>query len=174
MQSTLPHVEKVVVALGMSLLARNLEAKYNDESLLCSMQIISFNSTATQVMPLSTGIDISGLLLAYNAISASGGTSDHTALNLVERQIDQGLQQAIKDRKRLELLIEITDGETSDSKLTIEALNRLNKAGVILGAIRIESDQGLKSNIFETIWRDRGMRISGVSGLGQALEDFLD
>lgn len=67
----------------------------------------------------------------------NGYTHDHLALNHVIKKQDDTNIQKVKQGKVLDVLFEITDGESTREDLTLEAVNKLDDVGVFANAFQI-------------------------------------
>jgi len=197
MSGQLSEVEAAVVAVGMSLQAKNLEAIDDGRPFTCGLQVVTFQGqgASKEVLPRTHAIRVTDLLRSYGSIHADGGTFDDEALRIVEESV-ASLPAAIElDTKRIDLVIEITDGATQTEAQTRAAIARLEARGMIMSAIFIGEDDAASSGSqppnanadqsngapfpsnddqFDRLWQHRGIRIADVAALPQAISRLVN
>lgn len=73
----------------------------------------------------------------YPEVTMGGGTADHFALAAINKSIDGNVISKIESGERIEIVIEITDGDTCDPGSTQRELKKLERKGVLTGAINL-------------------------------------
>ncbi len=108
-----------------------------------------------------------------------GGTRDDIALSAINQSIDQGLETAIRSKKIMELVFELTDGGTNSKGINAakSALNDLEAKGVIARAFQIGETNEDEQDIFQNIWNTdiNGSSLKDSRGeiIGSQIENLI-
>lgn len=81
-----------------------------------------------------------------------GGTYDHMALSRIEQSITPEEEKKIQKKKIMEIVIEITDGGSSNADAAREGVNRLSKKGVIMRAFQVGDTSSGEREVFNYVW----------------------
>lgn len=187
-----------VIAVGIAMSTMNIECRSRGEDFRCTLDVIGFNGSPIPIAHKLKEIHLPEIMRIYQRLSASGGTSDHHALELVKSTISPEDREKILRGEIVDILIEITDGETTQPEVSRSLVQQLSQIGVRMSAIRFGSDDlpsllygsyrrralidPIDTETFTEIWGDRGRIIGSVSELSPALfsllkdsiEEFLD
>ena len=93
-----------------------------------------------------------------------GSTYDHRPLSAIAREIETtpGVLENLKKGKIFKIIIEITDGGSSNESASKRALARLTQyeekegIGVIARAIQIKPSDEDEKRIFKRVWQEKG------------------
>jgi hypothetical protein len=168
------QVRKTAVALGASLYVKNTESTLQGDRLTCGLEVRRFSGRSETILPCTENLNIRELMVWYPQITMGGGTADHIALQDINRAITPAVVSKIRDGSQVEIVIEITDGDTCDSNATMQQLRAFEKKGVLSGAINLS---GFTSGMFDQIWNrgpiKRGLYISKPEDLPEALQKMI-
>jgi hypothetical protein len=131
------EVRDAAVAFGASLYVKNQESILDGNKISCGMEVHRFSGRSEKLMSHKTDITIRDLMQWYPSITMGGGTADHYALADINHSIGSVEEGQIRSGERVEIVLEITDGDTSNPTQTISELKSLQKKGVLVGAINI-------------------------------------
>lgn len=137
MHSIQQEVRDAAVAFGASLYVKNQESKLDGNRISCGMEVHRFSGGSEKLMSHTSTITIRDLMQWYPSITMGGGTADHFALAEINRSIGSTEEAQIRSGERVEIVLEITDGDTSNPMATISELKSLQKKGVLVGAINL-------------------------------------
>lgn len=173
MKGVMPLVANIAVALAGSMLRINAENQYHNRDFECELEIYSFGESAHKILKKDSSLKIEDIMKAYpEFFKFEGSTNNHLALNLVSRNVDKAETKAREDGEIFDLMIEITDGETSNPDKSKQGIRKLESEGVVCRGIRI--GKGAK---FDSIWNfggvKRGAEIENVSLLYETLESLI-
>lgn len=200
MADCVEQTQQTVVAVAGSIAIINKEEGDRNEILEGQLSVVGFEETSHTFLHSKDTTTIRQIAAVYKDIHAGGGTSDHTALQTVCGWIesDPELQGKIVSGEILPVLIEITDGDTSDQNQTKREIARLARLGVRSAAIRFgglvrpdsieemkrlargelsrekqreleEAMRGKEATTFGEIWGPAGYRVWGVGEVRGAM-----
>jgi hypothetical protein len=198
MKENLEALRDVTVALAASMVTLSQQAEYTNTEMSGELGVIGFHEHAVPLIEPAPGIALQSVAAAFPKITADGNdTCDHTALEEVLLRVKR-LQGADPAGETLDILVEITDGETRDAARSRELLRSMQALGMIVGAIYIggssgvdtppvsspEADQHAQAappktgrNRFDQVWNSTGERrgryILHPSQLGTAVRQLL-
>ncbi len=144
MSDDIEKVQELCIALAGSFSIINQEQDDAADSLRCQLSVIGFDHEVHPLLISNDDTHIAHVAEIYAKIQAIGSTSDHLALEFYQNLLTESLQEKIKSGEILPVLIEITDGDTSDSALSRKLVNELEATGVQIQGIRF--GYGLKSD----------------------------
>jgi hypothetical protein len=131
------EVRDAAVAFGASLYVKNQESNLDGNRISCGMEVYRFSGGSEKLMSHKSDITIRDLMRWYPSIKMGGGTADHFALAEINRSISSAEEAQIRSGERVEIVLEITDGDTCNPNQTISELKSLQKKGVLVGAINL-------------------------------------
>jgi hypothetical protein len=139
MDFDIERVQELAIALSASLSVINAESHLSDPDsprITCALDIVGFSDEAVPIIEGNDEITVREIMKTYGKIHTVGGTSDHTALERVNSSLDQQTVEAIKQGDIIDIMIEITDGETTNPALSRKLVDEIAAKGVIVGAIK--------------------------------------
>jgi hypothetical protein len=104
-----------------------------------------------------------------------GSTYSHTAFDLVQTSIDDESREKLENKKILKIVIEITDGGSSNAVVAKEKIEKLQAEGCVVFAFQIEKVDADEKKTFENIWNtdNGGVALSDTEKRGFVVgEDF--
>jgi hypothetical protein len=167
-------VKDFVIAMADSLGNFNSENQHSarrqkSEPVHASLEIFGYDTERFDILDLDTDIQIGDIMGAYGKIAAKGGTNDRVAFSHVLEKIKQNAQtaQQLKSGERVQIVLEITDGDTNSGDLRAE----LESMGVIVGGILIG---GALVEKFDTNFpNNTGAKIDSIDELPEAVEQLI-
>jgi hypothetical protein len=139
------QVRETAVALGASLYVKNQEAALRGDAIACGFEVHRFSGDSKNILPCTNKITVRDLMSWYPEVTMGGGTSDHFALMTINNSITGEAIERIGSGSQVEIVIEITDGDTSNPGATKEQIKILEKKGVLVGAINLSNSSYLRS-----------------------------
>lgn len=101
-----------------------------------------------------------------------GGTYDHVPLEMIFSELTPEDKEKIANGKIMEILFEITDGESSDAAAAENAVTLLAQAGVIARAFQIGDVGADKRQRFDQVWNS-GRKEAWGYVIGENIENLL-
>ena len=184
MQENESDLKDISLALAATAVSLSQQAKYADSDLEGELGIVGFHGSVVPLIEPSSEVSLSTIAKCFPRITAKGGnTCDDVALSAVLGR----LAKFKKDKKEgdvVDILIEITDGQTRDPVKSRKLVEKLKAQGVILGAVKIgytskpdvveeeteDSDEPVDNTIYSTSNYDSVWN-SGPEKLGQYVLD---
>jgi len=140
-------------------------------------------------------ITLSDIMKTYSKITTVGGTSSHTAFSHIKNKITQDDVAAMANGDQINILIEITDGDTNDPNESLRNIRAIEAAGYHTGAIKFgygvrldkasdkpEDDakaehEAMERDTFDQMWnqggRRKGIRINKPDEVTSAIYRIL-
>jgi hypothetical protein len=131
-------VRETAVALGASLYVKNQESALKGDRITCGLEVRRFSGGSETILPCTENLSIRELMKWFPHVTMGGGTADHIALSAINQAIDPATVVRIRDGSQIEIVIEITDGDTCDPTETKRQLKKLENKGVLTGAINLK------------------------------------
>lgn len=157
MSDQLTHLKDCTICLTASAASLNLESELGENNLRGELAVLGYSDGYRPIILPSNNITLSDAATAHGKISADGSTYEASALKEVvklhrarqESDLDSGIDT-------LDILVALTDGETSMPNESIRALKTLKNQGMtIMAGVKIIGGGG--NGLFERIWNpDRG------------------
>ena len=99
----------------------SLGAELEQHPLRASFAAVGYNNTAFEILPLQEGLTYSDIARSYGKLVADGGTYEAPALQMVADQ----LSALDRDENVVDIIVAITDGETSGASESQAQVRRL-------------------------------------------------
>lgn len=192
MQGDIQLVRELSVIFAGAVQTLTLGAELQQHSLRGSFAAIGYNDDAFQILALKEGLTYGDIVRAYKELNAGGGTYEAPALKMASEQ----LSQLERDENVVDIVVAITDGETSGESESKTEVEKLNSLGVKLLAFQFgrgyivpdskptqdeirqeESFPLLKpepeSGTFGRIWGEHGYQLRSPEQVVPAVRDGL-
>lgn len=189
-------VRETAVALGASLYVKNQESALKGDRLTCGLEVRRFSGGVETILPCTENLTVRELMQWFPQVTMGGGTADHIALMDIDQSLDPATVSRIQSGSQVEIVIEITDGDTCNPTETKRQLKKLESKGVLTGAINLRniirptstshisqaSDVAVAHNsfagcLFEQIWNSgpfkRGLTISTPEQLPESIRTMI-
>ncbi|MDX1536028.1 MAG: vWA domain-containing protein [Candidatus Spechtbacterales bacterium] len=101
-----------------------------------------------------------------------GSTHDYTALREIEKSLSEKDLEDIKNGKLMEIVLEVTDGGSSDPRASRQVVDSLDDKGVIIRAIQIGDISWTESTSFSQVW-NQGVTENRGGAIGENIEELL-
>jgi len=147
----------------------NMTRNLTKSKLNVATEVWGFGDRAERLKDLNKGFtskdaeqDRVGIIKTIGRLDENfGSTFDDKALWPIARNIETepGAIEAIKKEKIMEIVIEITDGGSSDKSSAIKAVKKLEDLEVICRAIQIGETGEDEKKTFKEVWKDKGEAI---------------
>lgn len=185
MDDCIEELRIVVIALGIAMSTMNIESRTRNEDFRCTLDVIGFNGQAVPIAHKLQEIHLPEIMRIYQRLSAGGGTSDHYALDLIRSSLSLEDREKIRKGEIVDILVEITDGETSNPAQSEALVNELSALGLRMSAISIEPSPeiselfkrfGMKHELgrtFDLIWKEKGRKITSPDEASMAIFDSI-
>lgn len=124
MEGDIQLVRELSVIFAGAVQTLTLGAELQQHTLRGSFAAIGYNNDAFQILALKEGLTYGDIARAYKELHARGGTYEAPAL----RMVSEKLSELERDENVVDIVVAITDGETtgeSESKTEVEKLNSL-------------------------------------------------
>jgi uncharacterized protein YegL len=141
MSEHLQDLRDVTVALAAAMVTLCQETEYAEGDLKGELGIIGFSDDALPLLEPAETVALENIAAIYPNIQIQGGTADHHALSAARDRL-QRLRGANEGNDVVDILIEITDGETTDPDLSKALRKELQEMGVLVGAVKIAGGSG--------------------------------
>jgi hypothetical protein len=187
MGELIPAIKKTFTAIGASIISFNEAAKAQGLDVSISLNIVGYSDGAKSI--LSGDLDIRSMVKAFEKLVTYGGTSSHKGLSLILDSWNHLTRSDPNYSERLNILVEVTDGETSSPESSKKYINELANENFICGGIKFTSGykpDGNESEVkrsthepfsphdtFREIWGNRGKTISHIGLLTKTIAGFL-
>lgn len=132
MEGDIDLVRDLAVSFATALQTLSAGATLGQHTLRGSLSITGFNDKAIEVLPLTKDPTLEDIAKGYKELKADGGTSEHLALLKVLDEI----KREPPNESRVDIVIGITDGDTSDSEASHQAVLELERLGAKLCAFK--------------------------------------
>lgn len=141
MEGDIERLQELSVSLASSLSIINAEAKINKEEAVkmfkCYLNLIGFSDSAIPILENNDDVSMLDLMKSFKKIHTVGGTSDHTALDHINKSLTPDVAERIKSGDLIGILVEITDGDTSNPQESIRLIDEIESKGVITIGIKL-------------------------------------
>lgn len=138
MDTEIKQLRDDAVALAGSLASFNQESEAQGDDQRGVLSLVGFDD---EYIPLSTQPDntvLEDIAAVYPKFAAGGGTSDHLALKPV-RDMLAASHESILSGEVLPILVEITDGDTSEPSTSSKLVEEIEQLGARVAGIRFGS-----------------------------------
>lgn len=132
MQEDMGLLRDLCVSFSGALNTLSAGASIGQHDLRGSLGIVGFADSAIDVLPLTPDPTYEHIAQAYKHLAPRGGTSEHEALRKIADEIRKDPQSA----NRVDIVIAVTDGDTSDPGKSRAIVRELEELGVKLLAFR--------------------------------------
>jgi hypothetical protein len=132
MQGDTKLLRDLCVTFAGALQTLSMGAKMGQHTLRGSLGIVGFNDSAIDVLPLTKDPTYEDIAKAYKYLSPDGGTSEHLALT----KIVQAIEADPPCEGRVDIVVGITDGDTSDPSASHTLVCKLEDLGAKLVAFQ--------------------------------------
>lgn len=132
MESDRKLLRDLAVTFAGALQTLSVGAKMGQHTLRGSLGIEGFNDQAVDVLPLTKDPTYEDIAKAYKHLSASGSTSEHLAL----QKVVDAIKADPPNEGRVDIVVGITDGDTSDPAASHALVCELESLGVKLAAFQ--------------------------------------
>ncbi len=105
-------------------------------------------------------------------VKEDGSTFDHVPLEKIFASLGNEEMRRISQKKIMEIVIEVTDGGSSDASATRAAVDELLKVGVIVRALQIGMVGKGEKKLFDKVWNDDRDEALGEV-VGEKIEKLL-
>jgi hypothetical protein len=171
MSSYVRLVSDLALAITASFIRVNTEAEIRGIDFRTELQVVGFNDSATELLKTTKDLKLSHIMRVDGDIQANGGTSDHKAYELVLNGLDKKEEKARKNGELVDLMLVITDGDTSNPNLSYKYLKLLEDRGLVARGIRIGA-----GSQFDEVWNKnsvRGVQIKDVRKLHNVVYELI-
>jgi uncharacterized protein YegL len=169
-------VKDFTIAMADSLGNFNAENSRNArrkkiEPIHAELEIIGYDRTLLPILEQDKDIQIGDIMQAYGKILARGGTNDKVAFEYVLNKIrnkNSGKAKKLKDSEDIQIVLEITDGDTDsgDIRQQLETLGVI-ACGILVGGANVEK--------FRTNFpNSNGVVIDNIDKLPTAVELLIE
>lgn len=122
----------LAVTFAGALQTLSVGAKMGQHTLRGSLGIVGFNDEAIQVLPLTKDPTYEDIAQAYQHLSPNSGTSEHLAL----QEVVKAMKADPPGEGRVDIVVGVTDGETSDATASHALVCELESLGAKLAAFQ--------------------------------------
>jgi hypothetical protein len=138
MSGDIEKVQKLAIALAASLSTMNSEAHMNDDpdAISCGLDVIGYSDNAVPILEGKKEVSLADIMKTFGSIKVISGTSSDTALKRISENITPDSVAAMAMGDEINILIELTDGDTNNPAESIRLLDQIEKAGYHTGAIK--------------------------------------
>lgn len=194
MEDDISLVRDLCVVFSGAAQSITLEAELGQHQLRTSLGVTGYNNEAFEIVPLTESPTYADIAKGYSKLRATGGTYEAPALNKVARQI----RRLERGENVVDIVLVVTDGETSVEGESITAIAKLKGLGAKLLAFQFsrgylvpdqkterKDSHGVgsfqyelkrpepESGTFGRIWRENGYVIRGTYSVVPAVRDGL-
>lgn len=180
MQGDQVDLQKITVALGAAMATLCLQAEYDPSVIKGELGIVGFEAKEEEILDPKNSATLAGVADAFTKLECNGGsTNDHYALKNVRDRIRAehvATADAAQAAEVVDIIIEITDGDTTTPTASKKMISDLVELGAKIAAIRIKrhNDSGA---VFNDIWNGtetkRGHEVDSVGQIGGVLRNVL-
>ena len=132
MESDRKLLRDLSVTFAGALQTLSVGAKMGQHSLRGSLGIVGFNDQAIEVLPLTKDPTYEDIAKAYQHLAPAGGTSEHHAL----QKVVDAIKVDPPSEGRVDIVVGVTDGDTSDPMASHALVCELEGLGVKLAAFQ--------------------------------------
>ena len=132
MESDKKLLRDLCVTFAGALQTLSMGAKMGQHPLRGSLGIVGFNDDAIDVLPLTKDPTYEDIARAYKHLSPNGGTSEHLALE----RVVQAIKADPPSEGRVDIVVGITDGDTSNPTASHALVCELEALGAKLAAFQ--------------------------------------
>jgi len=184
MSDSIQSLKKALVSIAASIISFNEASLQNELGVKINFNLVGYNDSAFLIMNGTP--TIRDLVIGFDRLVAENGTASHTGY----QQVLELLNTKTSDEERVNILLEVTDGDTSDPKTSKRLLNQIQKKDVVTGGIKFtgsinsdfQQDRNFYDGIpqepitgsFKEIWGNKGREISHIGQLTKAIKKFLE
>jgi hypothetical protein len=166
-------LEKVYVLIMASL--RDFETKLNrtrsqtNTKLSVKTQGWLFGNNAHKIKDFRKGRDYHSeyvqIIKQFEGLRQDfGGTHDNEVYEKISEELTKTDKTDMKSGKAMDLVLEVTDGVSSNEEGTTAAVENLEKAGMIIRAFQIGNVDSDDKAAFERVWNEKGQKRGHVVG----------
>lgn len=175
MKDHMAALADIALALSVSFIKVNTIAEIEDKEFQCQDQVLTFGENAREILPFAEKRVLEEAMRAYKSFfQYEDSTQDHLALQLIKNSLNRDDKALRESGELFDLLIEITDGATSNPHITKKLIRELEGEGLILHAIGIGQELGRFEDIWNSGGRQRGKKVSGIRELLPTLRGFVE
>ena len=138
MDGAIKQVRDVLVTAGGAAISCNLEGEFTDEAsgvtpVQYELGVYGYDDVYIPVLPFTAPKDFDQLLDAHRQVVSRGGTSSHTALQALGDELEKDKDAA---GEALTIVLEVTDGDTTNPGLSHAQVERLKSLGAVVRGIK--------------------------------------
>jgi hypothetical protein len=132
MEGDIKLVRELSVICAGAAQTLSLGAELEQHSLRASFGSVGYNDDAFEILPLTDRPNYADIAKSYAKLSADGGTYEAPALRMVAKQIGK----LTRDEGVVDIVVAVTDGDTSKEPESKAAIQELQKLGAKLLAFK--------------------------------------
>lgn len=154
MADDLSFLQDLTIGFAGALATLSTSKELGQSDLGGALAIIGFHGDAVEAVKMTDGVTLADIAKGWGNVKADGSsTSDHVALEEVLKQV----KDLPDEEDAINLVVEITDGATSDPGESLKAVKALREHAVTPFAYRIARGgfEGGKA-AFNSIWNSEG------------------
>ena len=176
MSSDLPEIKLLMVALCASMAIATQQTAGTDREVKGELQVYTFGTTEQEIMKLNNSVALDDVIEAFGKIKLEGSTNDHLALEKIDPGISAEDSRRISAGELVDVLLELTDGDTSDPEKSKGLVDSIEAKGVRTHAIKFKRAQVLLDDgkRFERIWNSERKRGHTLDNAEQAVEKVYE